>query len=166
MRSLSPYLLKTYPTRLKFNYCKNNRGPTRMLKINADAHKAEDLVGHFDRARALAAEAGYSELVRFHQRRRYAYPLFADRTGGEGNESPETYLHQVDSAREFAKKWDQAGPALEEIRFRQLHELSDETARKMMLDLCDMWRPREFDDLGSGMMERQRILAKLRESKL
>jgi histidinol-phosphatase (PHP family) len=45
------------------------------LVINADAHKAEDLVCHFDRARALAAEAGYTELVRFHQRRRFSYPL-------------------------------------------------------------------------------------------
>ncbi len=45
------------------------------LVINADAHKAEDLVGHFDRARALAVEAGYTELVGFHQRRRFTYPL-------------------------------------------------------------------------------------------
>jgi histidinol-phosphatase (PHP family) len=45
------------------------------LVINADAHKPEDLICHFDRARALAAEAGYTELVRFHQRRRFSYPL-------------------------------------------------------------------------------------------
>jgi|WetSurMetagenome_2_1015567.scaffolds.fasta_scaffold260415_2 histidinol-phosphatase (PHP family) len=43
--------------------------------ISADAHKPEDLVRHFERARALAAEAGYTELVRFNQRRRFAYPL-------------------------------------------------------------------------------------------
>jgi histidinol-phosphatase (PHP family) len=45
------------------------------LVISADAHKPEDLVRHFGRARALAAEAGYRELVRFHQRQRFAYPL-------------------------------------------------------------------------------------------
>jgi histidinol-phosphatase (PHP family) len=41
------------------------------LIISADGHKSNDLVRHFDRARALAAEAGYTEAVRFHQRRRF-----------------------------------------------------------------------------------------------
>jgi histidinol-phosphatase (PHP family) len=45
------------------------------LVINADAHRAQELIRYFDRAHALAAEAGYSELVRFQQRRRFAYPL-------------------------------------------------------------------------------------------
>jgi histidinol-phosphatase (PHP family) len=56
-------------------YLREARRRNIPLIINADAHKAEDLAGHFDRARALAAEAGYSELVRFHQRRRFSYPL-------------------------------------------------------------------------------------------
>lgn len=45
------------------------------LLINADAHNAEDTARYFDRARALAADAGYTELVRFDKRRRLAYPL-------------------------------------------------------------------------------------------
>jgi histidinol-phosphatase (PHP family) len=45
------------------------------LVINADAHRAEDVVNHFDRARTLAAEAGYTELVCFRGRQRFAHPL-------------------------------------------------------------------------------------------
>ena len=45
------------------------------LIINADAHAAEDLIRNFDRARQLAVSAGYTELVRFDQRRRISFPL-------------------------------------------------------------------------------------------
>jgi histidinol-phosphatase (PHP family) len=40
------------------------------LLINADAHSPEHLVRDFERARALAREAGYSELVRYERRMR------------------------------------------------------------------------------------------------
>ena len=81
----------------------------------------------------------------------------------EVTDSNEEYTQQVNAARELVEKWAAAGPALEELRFRQLQELDDETARKMMLDLFAMWRPSHFDDLGSGLVEQQRIFAKLRE---
>ena len=74
--------------------------------------------------------------------------------------SPEVY--SPDAAREYAKRWAETGPALEELRFRQLQELDDETARKMMSDLFDMWRPGASDDQGAGMVEQQRIFSKLR----
>jgi histidinol-phosphatase (PHP family) len=45
------------------------------LLINADAHFPEFLTRDFDRARALAREAGYTELVRYEQRRRFPVPL-------------------------------------------------------------------------------------------
>ncbi len=45
------------------------------LLINADAHFWEFLTRDFDRARALAHEAGYTELVRYHQRERFPVPL-------------------------------------------------------------------------------------------
>jgi histidinol-phosphatase (PHP family) len=45
------------------------------LLINADAHRADHLARHFDRARALAREAGYKELVRYERRQRFAMPL-------------------------------------------------------------------------------------------
>lgn len=45
------------------------------LLINADAHFPEFLTRNFDRARELAREAGYTELVRYERRRAYAYPL-------------------------------------------------------------------------------------------
>ena len=48
------------------------------LLINADAHFPEFLTRDFDRARALAREAGYTELVRYEKRQRYPIPLFAE----------------------------------------------------------------------------------------
>lgn len=45
------------------------------LLINADAHFPEFLTRDFDRARALAGEAGFSELVRYERRRAIPYPL-------------------------------------------------------------------------------------------
>jgi histidinol-phosphatase (PHP family) len=45
------------------------------LLINADAHFAEFLTRDFARARALAREAGYTELVRYEKRERFPYPL-------------------------------------------------------------------------------------------
>ena len=41
------------------------------LLINADAHFPEFLTRDFDRARDLAREAGYTELVRYEERRRF-----------------------------------------------------------------------------------------------
>jgi histidinol-phosphatase (PHP family) len=45
------------------------------LIINADAHSADAVVRNFDRARRLALEAGYTELVRFERRKRFTYPI-------------------------------------------------------------------------------------------
>jgi histidinol-phosphatase (PHP family) len=43
------------------------------LLINADAHFPEFLTRNFDRARELAREAGYTELVRYEKRQRVPY---------------------------------------------------------------------------------------------
>jgi histidinol-phosphatase (PHP family) len=45
------------------------------LLISADAHSAAEITRHFNRARELAAEAGYTELVRFERRQRSTYSL-------------------------------------------------------------------------------------------
>jgi histidinol-phosphatase (PHP family) len=45
------------------------------LLINADAHSPAHLTRHFDRARQLARDCGYTELVRFERRQRTSYPL-------------------------------------------------------------------------------------------
>ena len=45
------------------------------LVISSDAHHPRRLVEHFDRARDLARDAGYTELVRYEGRRRTPYPL-------------------------------------------------------------------------------------------
>jgi hypothetical protein len=87
----------------------------------------------------------------------------AAEAGSEADGSQETYSQQVESARELVKRWAETGPILEELRLLQLQELDDETARKMMLYLFSMWRPRAFDDLGAGLVEQKRIFAKLRE---
>lgn len=80
------------------------------------------------------------------------------------SERSQTYSQQLNSARELVSKWAEAGPALEELKLRRLQELDDETARKMTLDLFSLWRPREFDDLGAGLVAQQTLFAKLRES--
>jgi len=45
------------------------------LLINADAHSARHLTRDFDRALRLAGEAGYTELVGYEKRRRFAFLL-------------------------------------------------------------------------------------------
>jgi histidinol phosphatase-like PHP family hydrolase len=43
--------------------------------INSDGHSAGEVARHFDRARQLALDAGYTELVGFERRQRFSYPL-------------------------------------------------------------------------------------------
>ena len=47
------------------------------LLINADAHFPEYLTRNFDRAAALARQAGYTELARYERRKRFSIPLEA-----------------------------------------------------------------------------------------
>ncbi|MBI4516189.1 MAG: hypothetical protein HY699_10295 [Deltaproteobacteria bacterium] len=52
---------------------------------------------------------------------------------------------------------------LEEERYAALQDLDDETARRITLDLFKLWRPREVDDFGAGLVEQQKVFAKLRQ---
>ena len=45
------------------------------LLINADSHDPNHVTRDFERARELAAAAGYTELIRYEKRNRYAYPI-------------------------------------------------------------------------------------------
>jgi histidinol-phosphatase (PHP family) len=45
------------------------------LVINADAHSPKHLTRDFDKARALARECGYTEVVRFDKRKAYSYAM-------------------------------------------------------------------------------------------
>ncbi|MCL4543007.1 MAG: histidinol-phosphatase HisJ family protein [Chloroflexi bacterium] len=45
------------------------------LLISADAHEPGAVAQHFERARLLAQQAGYTEFVRFVQRKRSTYPV-------------------------------------------------------------------------------------------
>jgi len=47
----------------------------QFLRFNADAHFPEFLTRNFERARELAREAGYSELVRYERRQAIPYSL-------------------------------------------------------------------------------------------
>ena len=74
----------------------------------------------------------------------------------------EPYARDIAAARAFVQRWAEAGPALEEQRCRELQQLDDETASRMTLDLFRLWRPREHDSFGAGLIEQQRLFAKLR----
>jgi histidinol-phosphatase (PHP family) len=63
---------EAYPSLLYLREAKRRSIP---LVINSDAHAADEVGRHFDRARQLALEAGYTELVRYEHRRRFSYPL-------------------------------------------------------------------------------------------
>lgn len=63
---------EAYP---KLIYLQEARRRNIPLLINADAHSADNIIRNFDRARELAASAGYNELVRYDKRQRIPYPL-------------------------------------------------------------------------------------------
>jgi len=99
------------------------------------------------------------------------------RTGHEEREKPrpaegrelvreagEPYAGDQEGLREFVHRWAKAGPALEEQRARQLGELDDETARRMTLDLFELWRPSESDEMGGGLVEAARVFKRLARS--
>ena len=79
-------------------------------------------------------------------------------------ESGEPYARDQDGLRELVHRWAGAGPALEEQRYRQLQELDDETARRMTLDLFELWRPSDSDEMGGGLVEAARIFIELARS--
>jgi hypothetical protein len=68
-----------------------------------------------------------------------------------------------ESLREFVRRWAEVGPLLEEERYAALQDLDDETARRITLDLFKLWRPREIDDFGAGLVGQQKVFAKLRQ---
>jgi len=56
-------------------YIREARSRNIPVLINADAHYSNHITRDFDRARKLASTAGYTELVRYENRKRYSYPL-------------------------------------------------------------------------------------------
>lgn len=80
-------------------------------------------------------------------------------------EAGEPYAGDPEGLREFVHRWEKAGPALEEQWVRELGELDEETARRMTLDLFELWRPSESDEMGGGLVEAARVSRKLALSK-
>jgi len=63
---------EAYP---EFFYLKEARRRNIPLLINADSHYSNHVTRDFERARKLASDAGYTELVRYEKRKRFSYPL-------------------------------------------------------------------------------------------
>lgn len=59
----------------------------------------------------------------------------------------QAYAADRERLREFVHWWEKVGPALEEQRHRQLRELDDEMARRMTLDLFELWQPIDSDEM-------------------
>ena len=63
---------EAYP---EFYYLEEARRRNIPLLINADSHYSEHVIRDFEKARTLASDAGYAELVRYEKRKRFTYPL-------------------------------------------------------------------------------------------
>lgn len=79
-------------------------------------------------------------------------------------EASEPYSGDPEGLQEFVHRWEKAGPALEQLRIRQLGELDNETARRMTLDLFELWRPSDSDEMGGGLVEAARVFIELARS--
>jgi len=66
---------EAYPSKFFLKEARRRQIP---LIITADAHSADTLTRHFDRARRLAADSGYTEVLRYDKRKRFPYPLADD----------------------------------------------------------------------------------------
>jgi len=63
---------EAYP---EFFYLKEAHRRNIPLLISADSHYSNHVTRDFERARKLAAAAGYTELVRYEKRQRFSYPI-------------------------------------------------------------------------------------------
>lgn len=62
-----------------------------------------------------------------------------------------------ETMKKLVRVWDEAGPALEAIKRRELREMTDEEGRKAAFDLLSMPIPADLPPrLGSGLVEQQR----------
>ena len=68
-----------------------------------------------------------------------------------------THTAALEDAREFVERWARAGPALEARKALQLQRLDDRTARQMTLDLFELWRPSEIEEMGDGLVQAQKV---------
>lgn len=65
--------------------------------------------------------------------------------------------------REFLRRWEAAGPVLEEIRYAELRQQTDDEVRKTANDLLGLWKPGFSDDYGETMVAVQEVFARYRE---
>jgi hypothetical protein len=77
------------------------------------------------------------------------------------SELPDTSPDEMARLREFVDRWKIAGPELQRIRLAKLESLSDEEARRMVLDLLSHWKPSTRDRQGEELVAQQRVFAKL-----
>jgi hypothetical protein len=67
-----------------------------------------------------------------------------------------------DQARKYLKNWQNAGPALQEIRRSELRKLSDDDVRSQIHDLLDISTLFKQVRVTSGLIEQQQIFQKAR----
>jgi hypothetical protein len=72
-------------------------------------------------------------------------------------------VDEREKLRRWAKAWDEAGPQLEEIRRRELETLDPVKALALLEDAFNDAIRRNPPRPSSGLVEMQRLFAKLRE---
>lgn len=65
--------------------------------------------------------------------------------------------------RDFLRRWEAAGPVLEEIRYAELRQKSDDEVRAAADDLLGFWKPGLSDDHAEAMVAVQEVFALYRE---
>lgn len=65
--------------------------------------------------------------------------------------------------RDFLKRWEVAGPVLEEIRYAELRHKTDDELREAADDLLRFWKPGLSDDHAETMVAVQKVFARYRE---
>jgi hypothetical protein len=65
--------------------------------------------------------------------------------------------------RNFLNRWEEAGPVLEEIRYAELRQKTDDELREAADTLLWFWKPGLSDDYAETMVAVQEVFARYRE---
>ena len=67
-----------------------------------------------------------------------------------------------EQGRAWVRTWEKAGRELERIRAQELAAMTEDDARRAMLDVFDLWTPPEEPSTSSGLLEQQRLFVHFR----
>jgi hypothetical protein len=82
---------------------------------------------------------------------------------GDMSDPDELSPQKAAEIRDFLKRWEAAGPVLEEIRYAELRQKSDDDVRNAADNLLSLWKPGLTDDHAEGMVAVQEVFARYRE---